>query len=77
MELLKQAMENRKNAGAVVADKMPNSKATPVVHPVAPSGPDVLNRASIIEMKPKNKVVRAYFDSIVKKVVDFVDNEED
>lgn len=77
MELLKQAIANRQKAEASSSgDKMPKSKVTPTVQPVAKSH-DTCSRAYIIENKPKNKVVRQYFESIVEKVVDFVDNEED
>jgi hypothetical protein len=78
LELLKQALANREASASssALAEKMPKSKATPVVQPVAKSH-DTCSRAYIIENKPKNKVVREYFDSIVEKVVDFVDNEED
>lgn len=78
LELLKQAMANRQRSEASApADKMPKSKATPAVRQVASSSGNTINRAYIIENKPKNKVVREYFESIVEKVVDFVDNEED
>ena len=79
LELLKQAMENRRAAGVSgSADKKPNSKVTPTVQPVGKSSsPDAATRASIIENKPKNKVVKKYFEAIVEKVVDYVDNEED
>jgi hypothetical protein len=78
MDLLKQALANRSSSEKTSpsADKMPKSKATPVVQPVAKSH-DTCSRAYIIENKPKNKVVREYFDSIVEKVIDFADNEED
>jgi hypothetical protein len=70
MDLIKQAIENRRNAG--VAQHAP----TPSLQEM-PKPADVMNRASIIEMKPKNKVVKAYFESIVAKVVDSADNEDD
>jgi hypothetical protein len=63
-------MENRKAHAPTDDRKVPELQT--MAKPV-----DVLNRASIIEMKPKNKVVKAYLESIVKKVVDYVDNEED
>lgn len=79
LELLRQAMANRQKAeSSAPAEKMPKSKVTPAVHPVASSGsPDKVTRAYIIENKPKSKVVREYFDEIVQKVVDYVDNEDD
>jgi hypothetical protein len=70
MDLLRQAMENRKAHAPTDDRKVPELQT--MAKPV-----DVLNRASIIEMKPKNKVVKAYLESIVKKVVDYADNEED
>lgn len=77
LELLRQAYANRQKAEASApAEKMTKSKATPSVRPVAQSH-DTCSRAYIIENKPKNKVVREYFESIVEKVVDFVDNEDD
>ncbi len=72
MDLLRQAMENRKNSTLPASDSKPHSAIQSLAKPV-----DVLNRASIIEMKPKNKVVKAYLESIVKKVVDFADNEDE
>jgi hypothetical protein len=78
LELLKQAMANRQRAETnAPADKMPKSKATPAVRQVASSDAGKTTRAYIIENKPKNKVVREYFESIVEKVVDFVDNEDE
>jgi hypothetical protein len=78
MDLLKQALANRQSTttSSPSAEKMPKSKATPVVQPVATSN-DPCSRAYIIENKPKSKVVREYFDSIVEKFVDFADNEDD
>ena len=77
MELLKQAMANRQKAEASEAEKMPKSKVTSAVQPIASKSQDTCSRAYIIENKPKNKVVREYFDSIVQKVIDYADNEED
>jgi hypothetical protein len=78
MELLKQAFANRQASekASPSADRIPKSKATPVVQPVAKSN-DTCSRAYIIENKPKNKVVREYFESIVEKVIDFADKEDD
>lgn len=79
MQLLRQAMENRKNAevSMPVEKKMPKSKVTPAVRSLGAEGEPVVSRAYIIENKPKNKVVREYFETIVEKVIDFADNEED
>lgn len=74
MDLIKQAMENRRNAAA----KSEGSSHGPVPSlQQMPRPADVMNRASIIEMKPKNKVVKAYFESIVERVVDSADNEDE
>lgn len=77
MDLLKQALANRQSSATETpsTDRTPKSKATPVVQPVGTS--NTCSRAYIIENKPKNKVVREYFESIVEKVIDFADNEED
>jgi len=79
MQLLRQAMENRKNAEVSMPaeKKMPKSKVTPAVRSLGAEGEPVISRAYIIENKPKNKVVREYFETIVEKVIDFADNEED
>jgi len=79
MQLLRQAMENRKNAEVSMPaeKKMPKSKVTPAVRSLGAEGEPVMSRAYIIENKPKNKVVREYFETIVEKVIDFADNEED
>ena len=79
LELLKQALENRKASGTNdAAKKMPHSKATPAVRPLEKAGEnDKGSRAYIIENKPKHKVVKEYFQTIVERVVDYVDNEED
>lgn len=77
LELLRQAMVNRQKADASApAEKMPKSKVTPAVQHVSAQD-TTLSRAYIIENKPKNKVVREYFEMIVEKVIDFVDNEDD
>jgi hypothetical protein len=72
MDLIRQALENRKNAALPTSDGRPHSAVQSLARP-----PDVLNRASIVEMKPKNKVVKAYFESIVAKVIDYEDREDE
>lgn len=77
LALLHQAMANRQKAeSSAPAERTTKAKVTPAVRPVAQSQ-DMHSRAYIIENKPKNKVVREYFEMIVEKVIDFVDNEDD
>jgi hypothetical protein len=72
-------MANREKAEVSMPaeKKMPKSKVTPAVRSLGAEGEPVISRAYIIENKPKNKVVREYFETIVEKVIDFADNEED